>query len=228
MFKKKNKLIFLGVGSLSVVALLIIFLTTNQSHFKAGDNVNINKFLKIDSTKYKFSDYSKIIGQNVVPWDNRKASLPKDMTDVKSINVFYKKKPAKILVYKVKNTDDIVIRLTVGVIGKKNLNLRCDEFLATMPSNFFKSENIKKDSPDFSVMKMIFYTFSKDFKNRRVTGRCISSKGRMDISEQPGYSFINISKKNVSWAKSVTPKNLSHADTLGWRIREDLKKNIAF
>ena len=52
--------------------------------------------------------------------------------------------------------------------GKKNLNLRCDEFLATMPSNFFKSENIKRDSPDFSVMKMIFYTFSKDFKNRRV------------------------------------------------------------
>ena len=70
---------------------------------------------------------------------------------------FIKKKPAKILVYKVKNTDDIVIRLTVGVIGKKNLNLRCDEFLATMPSNFFKSEHIKRDSPDFSVMKMIFY-----------------------------------------------------------------------
>jgi len=43
--KKKNKLIFLGVGSLSAVALLIIFLTTNQSHFRAGDNVNINKFL---------------------------------------------------------------------------------------------------------------------------------------------------------------------------------------
>ena len=57
-------------------------------------------------------------------------------------------------------------------------------------------------------MKMIFYTFSKDFKNRRITGRCISSKGRMDISEQPGYSFINISKKDVSWAKSVTPKKL--------------------
>ena len=31
----------------------------------------------------------------------------------------FTKKPAKILVYKVKNTDDIVIRLTVGVIGKK-------------------------------------------------------------------------------------------------------------
>ena len=54
-----------------------------------------------------------------MPWDNRKASLPKDMTDVKSIDVFYKK-PAKILVYKVKNTDDIVIRLTVYVIGKKS------------------------------------------------------------------------------------------------------------
>ena len=66
-----------------------------------------------------------------------------------------------------------------------------------MPSNFFKSENIKKDSPDFSVMKIDFQTFSKDFKNRRITGRCISSKGRMDISEQPGYSFINISKKDV-------------------------------
>ena len=46
----------------------------------------------------------------------------------------------------------------------KKSKSRCDEFLATMPSNFFKSENIKKDSPDFSVMKMIFYTFSKDFK----------------------------------------------------------------
>ena len=77
-------------------------------------------------------------------------------------------------------------------------------------------------------MKMIFYTFSKDFKNRRITGRCISSKGRMDISEQPGYSFINISKKDVSWAKSVTPKNLSHANTPGWRMREDLKKEYSF
>ena len=93
--QKENKLIFLGVGCLSIVALLIIYLTTNQSHFKAGDNININKFLKIDSTKYKFSDYSKIIGQNVVPWDNRKASLPKDMTDVKSIDVFYKKNQLK-------------------------------------------------------------------------------------------------------------------------------------
>ena len=228
MSKKKNKLIFLGVGSLSVVALLIIFLTTNQSHFKAGDNVNINKFLKIDSTKYKFSDYSKIIGQNVVPWDNRKASLPKDMTNVKSIDVFYYKKPAKILVYKVKNTDDIVIRLTVGVIGKKNLNLRCDEFLATMPSNFFKSENIKKDSPDFSVMKMIFYTFSKDFQNRRVTGRCISSKGRMDISEQPGYSFINISKKDVSWARSVTAKKLITCNYTRMEDKGKFKKEYSF
>ncbi len=228
MTKTNNKIIFLLVVSVSFLTLTFFYFGSNQSHFKAGDNININKFLKIDSTKYKFNDYAKIIGNNVVPWDERKASLPKEMTDVKSIDVFYKKKPAQLHIYKVRNTDDIVIRLTVGKIGKDNLSMKCSEFLASMPANFFKSENIKKDSPNFSFMKMIFYNFSKDFDNRRVTGRCLTSKGKNDLSEKPGYSFINISKKNVSWAKTVMPKKLITCKYTRMEDKGRFKKEYSF
>ena len=56
-------------------------------------------------------------------------------------------------------------------------------------------------------MKMIFYTFSKDFKIEELLADVYLVKEEW-IFEQPGYSFINISKKDVSWAKSVTPKKL--------------------
>ena len=167
MPKKNNKIIFLLVVSVSFLALSFFYFSSNQSHFKAGDNININKFLKIDSTKYKFNDYTKIIGNNVVPWDERKASLPKEMTDVKSIDVFYKKKPAQLHVYKVRDTDDIVIRLTVGKIGKDNLSMKCSEFLASMPANFFKSDDQEGDikgAEDKYFKKKCFLGKNRDAK----------------------------------------------------------------
>ena len=58
IIRPKIPIIFLLVVSVSFLALSFFYFSSNQSHFKAGDNININKFLKIDSTKYKFSDYT--------------------------------------------------------------------------------------------------------------------------------------------------------------------------
>ena len=71
--------------SLIVVSILWCNISLAQE-FYPNKELDINELINFDLTKYKFTDYKKIIGSKVKSWEGNTQQLSKNVKNYKSAN----------------------------------------------------------------------------------------------------------------------------------------------
>ena len=133
---------------LTIFASLMWCNISLAQEFYANKELDIDKLINFDLTKYKFTDYKKIIGSKVKSWDGDTQKLGKSSINWKSINVKINNIPYEL------QRD----HLKSGGIGFFILvrGLSCEGGKSIIPAKYISDENTLNYTSDFDKLGKIY------------------------------------------------------------------------
>ena len=167
--------------SIIVVSLLWCNISLAQE-FYPNKELDIDELINFDLTKYKFTDYKKIIGSKVKSWEGNTQQLSRNVKNWKTIDVKINNKPYEL---RLNHLDTGGINLFILIRG-----VSCEEAKSIFPAKYIREENSIKYTSDFGMAGKLYQEgFSFDTnKNTRLKFGCIAM---LDSSNQGSVDDVS-------------------------------------
>ena len=130
-----------------IVSLLWCNISLAQE-FYPNKELDIDELINFDLTKYKFTDYKKIIGSKVKSWDGDTQRLGKSSKDWKAINVKINNKPYELRLNHLKTGG---LNLFILIRG-----LSCEAAKSIIPAKYIREENTLSYASDFDELGKLY------------------------------------------------------------------------
>ena len=117
--------------SIIVVSLLWCNISLAQE-FYPNKELDIDELINFDLTKYKFTDYKKIIGSKVKSWEGNTQQLSRNVKNWKTIDVKINNKPYEL---RLNHLDTGGINLFILIRG-----VSCEEAKSIFPAKYIREE----------------------------------------------------------------------------------------
>jgi len=183
----------------TIIFLLFQIQISLSQEFYPNKELDLEKFINFDLTKYDFNDFDKIIGNDVQNWDgnsDQKTSRDKDwkQIDIKINNKKYKLRLSHLI------NDSISLKITTR-------DLWCDQSRSLIPEKYISNKNLLDYKSDFQILKMRTLKFSYDTnKNTRLYYTCLES---LTSDDEPGgvtpLSIIILMLKDKTDLAAIVP-----------------------
>ena len=167
--------------SIIVVSLLWCNISLAQE-FYPNKELDIEELINFDLTKYKFTDYKKIIGSKVKSWEGNTQQLSRNVKNWKTIDVKINNKPYEL---RLNHLDTGGINLFILIRG-----VSCEEAKSIFPAKYIREENSIKYTSDYGMAGKLYQEgFSYDTnKNTRLKFGCIAM---LDSSNQGSVDDVS-------------------------------------
>jgi len=201
---------------------LISFVWCNSlqaQEFYPNKELDMEKFINFDLTKYKFQDHKKIIGKNFRSWNGDPDRMNPSAKDWKQIDV-------KI------NGSDYTLQLTHLKSGGIDLymlmqGVSCDSAKSIIPSKYIKEENSIEYTSDFNFAKIYINKFSFDTNlDTRLKFGCLAMLGSdgKGSDEDVSSTFRLASIKETDFSEIVALKMI-RCEVLQYKNKYKLDSN---
>ena len=205
--------------SIIVVSLLWCNISLAQE-FYPNKELDIDELINFDLTKYKFTDYKKIIGSKVKSWNGDTQKLGLYTKDWKSINVkIYNE------IYELQ-----LNHLKTGGIGFHILirGLSCEAAKSIIPGKYIKEENTLSYTIDFDELGKLFsekFSFDTN-KNTRLISGCIAMLDANNQGSVEDVSYtINLYPQNMPNNPQIVPLKMIRCEVLQYKNKYKLDSN---
>ncbi len=193
---------------LLVILIFGLFFNSNgfAQIFYPNKELNIEKLINLDLSKYKFEDYKKLLGPVVENWNGDPDYKSSRELDWKKIDIKINGSKHKL---KFSSNKDGSINLSVHMKG-----IECEKALSVVPSKYFNKKNYLDYVVDFQIMQTRIIKLSYDNQNEsRMIYSCmgyLDSNGEpKNLSEDDPRSMIIMSHKSKVYKKIVPLKMIS-------------------
>ena len=189
----------LKIISSTIIFLLFQIQISLSQEFYPNKELDLEKFINFDLTKYDFNDFDKIIGNDVQNWDGDSDHLTSRDKDWKQIDIKIDNKNYKLRLSQLIN-DNISLKITTQ-------DLLCDQSRSLIPEKYISNKNLLDYKSDFQILKMRTLKFSYDTnKNTRLYYTCLES---LTSDDKPGgtmpLSIIILALKDKTEIAAVVP-----------------------
>jgi len=162
--------------------------------FYPNKELDLDKFINIDLTKYKFEDYEKILGKNSQKWDGDPDNKGKGELDFRKISIKLDGRKQELKLRKFSQVGKLKgLKLFLTLNG-----YTCDEAQKLVPEKYIKKENYYNYYSDYVVLKMQFVDFSFDIGESRVSFSCMGMASSSGEAEKTDTIFLIVSPKETS------------------------------
>ena len=200
-----------------IVASLLWCNISLAQEFYPNKELDIDKLINFDLTKYKFTDYKKIIGSTVKSWDGDTQRLSIYSKDWKAINV---KINSELYELRLNHLKTGGLSFHILIVG-----LSCEAAKSIIPAKYIREENTLSYTSDFDELgKLIIENFSFDTnKNTRLTASCVN---RLDANNE-GYVVyvINLYPQDETDKPQVVPLKMIRCKTVKYKNKYKLDSN---
>ena len=157
------------ITSIIVFSLLWCSIVQSQE-FYPNKELDINKLINFDLTKYEFKDFDKIIGNKVKSWDGDVRKLNEASKDWKKIDIKIKGINHELQFSHLKSGGVDFFLLIRG--------MSCEASKAIIPEKYINRENSLNYTIDHTIAKIYIDKFSFDTKiNTRLVYGCMTILG---------------------------------------------------
>ena len=200
-----------------IVAYLLWCNISLAQEFYPNKELDIDELINFDLTKYKFTDYKKIIGSTVKSWDGDTQRLSIYSKDWKAINV---KINSELYELRLNHLKTGGLSFHILIVG-----LSCEAAKSIFPAKYIREENTLSYTSDFDELgKLIIENFSFDTnKNTRLTASCVN---RLDANNE-GYVVyvINLYPQDETDKPQVVPLKMIRCKTVKYKNKYKLDSN---
>lgn len=209
---------------LIISSLFLFFSTKGYSQiFYVNKDLDFEKLVNFDLSKYTFEDYEKILGSNVEVWDGNPDYKGSRELDWRKINIKIKGSTHKLKLSKLKDNQ---IKLSIFIY-----QVRCSDAVKLIPSKFFSKENYLEYETDFEIMKNKIIKLSYDTKNQtRLSFGCMENTDPdgnfKSFSEYDPTSVISLTSINDAVYKNIVPLKMISCKIEKGRINNDVNYTV--
>ena len=172
-----------------IVINLLLSVNAYAQIFYPDKNLDLNKFINFDISKYSFEDYEKILGKKSQKWDGNPDKKGENELDYRTINIKFNNGNYELKLRKFKKGTQLFLTLN---------GYTCDEAQKLVPEKYIKKENYYNYYADLQIMKMQRIEFSYDIGESRFTFSCMGMTSSSGEAEKVDYIFFIISPKKTS------------------------------
>jgi len=189
-----------------ILVVILIFNTAlfDSSVFKNNEDLNLEKFIKLDISKYKFGDVKKLFGDNYfTDKDLNKNSNKEEL----SYHIFLKKKNSfyKLTLLNDKGSAHLVLNL---IDHKKKITegsdrsyfKSCSEIRDKYKNQYGKSERYEKYDKKIYGFSAEYLNFQIPFYNYFISSHCYN----LEENEVTLSTFVNKNKKDFKIMNEVS------------------------
>lgn len=175
-----------------------------SQEFYPNKELDIDKFINFDLNNYKFEDYEKIIGSDLVEsWNGDSNQKTSREWDWKKINIKIDGSNHELRVSKLSG-DKIALQITI-----KDRNCRKSKSL--IPKSYIKNENYLEYYSDLTILKMQKFLFSVDTKNQsRLKFNCMMpvNENNEPLDMNNPFTIIRLSSIDEGNNNKIVPLKL--------------------
>ena len=203
-----------------IVASLLWCNISLAQEFYPNKELDIDELINFDLTKYKFTDYKKIIGSKVKSWNGDTQQLSKNTKNWKAINVKINNKPYELSLNHLNNGG---ISFHILIRG-----LSCEAAKSIIPGKYIREENVLNYTTDFGKLgKLYTDKFSFDTnKNTRLISGCIAMLDANNQGSVEDVTYaINLYPQNEPNNSQVVPLKMIRCKVVQYKNKYKLDSN---
>ena len=203
-----------------IVASLLWCNISLAQEFYPNKELDIDELINFDLTKYKFTDYKKIIGSKVKSWNGDTQRIGKGSKDWKAINVKINNEPYEL---RLNHLDTGGINLFILIRG-----LSCEAAKSIIPAKYIREENTLSYASDFDELgKLYIEEFSFDTnKNTRLISGCIAMLDAYNQGDVEDVTYtINLYPQDETDEPQVVPLKMIRCKTVKYKNKYKLDSN---
>ena len=186
------------------ITILVFFITNFASNssssifgpiFNSNEEIDSNDFFNFNTSKYKYSEFKKILGGPIITQNDEKGGLRRDVKEYKKIITKFKSYNAMLSLERL-NNGKIMLALQIN-------DTKCDNYKYFIPNKYINDLFINDYTQDYGFAKTRFVRLSHDLNNdNRISLSCVELLSNNKESKMSTMIFF-IHPKDSFFSKVV-------------------------